>query len=150
MQAITYLIMMVLMPTSKEQENHKGWRARLKLEFKPGHRRTILGTCKHYGPLTRSSVLFILKMEPATSTSCIRPEAWLEAICLNLTLVLNQGVFALITTPEATKFDRSTGAVSAQKQDIVVRAGVGIELRRAQPIGGEFPTRTLSVCAAGF
>ena len=26
---------------------------------------------------------------------------------------------------------------------------VGIEMRRAQPIGREFPTRTLSVCAAG-
>jgi len=26
---------------------------------------------------------------------------------------------------------------------------LGIEMRRAQPIGREFPTRTLSVCAAG-
>ena len=33
--------------------------------------------------------------------------------------------------------------------DLFGGVGVGIELRRAQPIGGEFPTRTLSVCAAG-
>lgn len=31
----------------------------------------------------------------------------------------------------------------------LVGRSVGIELRRAQPTGREFPTRTLSVCAAG-
>ena len=31
MQAISYLIMIVLMPASKQQENHKGWQAWLKL-----------------------------------------------------------------------------------------------------------------------
>lgn len=126
MQAITYLIMIVLMPTSKQQENHKGWQARLKLEFKPGHRRTILGACKHYGPLTVQRPFY--PEDGACHLYILHPPGGLVGgDLLELDVTVESRAFALITTPGATKFYRSAGSISVQKQNIMVKAGGAFE-----------------------
>ncbi|MFK7795454.1 MAG: urease accessory protein UreD [Gammaproteobacteria bacterium] len=101
-------------PSSKQAS----WEATLDLSFTQRNNKTILTSKKHSGPLMVQKPFY-----PESNGCChiylIHPPGGIVGgDSLNLSAQLNENSHALITTPAATKFYRSTGIQACQNQTI--------------------------------
>ncbi|HEY4957382.1 MAG TPA: urease accessory protein UreD, partial [Caldimonas sp.] len=101
-----------------------GWRGSLVLDYRPSGARTIVHD-RHDGPLR---VLRSLHPEPGVCHSVLvhPPGGIVGGDELAIEIALATGAHALLTTPGATRFYRSTGA--AAEQSLAVAAGAGSRL----------------------
>jgi urease accessory protein len=101
-----------------------GWRGSLVLDYRPSGDRTIVHD-RHDGPLR---VLRSLHPEPGVCHSVLvhPPGGIVGGDELAIEIALATGAHALLTTPGATRFYRSTGA--AAEQSLAVAAGAGSRL----------------------
>lgn len=104
----------------------QGWRAGLRLGFRAGPQRTVLTERQRHGPLAvqrpfypEGGVCHVYLLHP--------PGGVVGGDILGIDVRLEQDAQALITTPGATKFYRSAGAVARQTQHICVEPGATIE-----------------------
>lgn len=100
-----------------------GWHASLDLAFEPRAGVTVLAQCRHTGPLIvqrpfypEGEVCHIYVVHP--------PGGVVAGDELALGAVVRPGAHALMTTPAAGKFYRSTGATATVRQQFTVDAGV--------------------------
>ena len=99
-------------------QNQANWEATLDLSFTQKNNKTILTSKKHSGPLMVQKPFY-----PESNGCChiylIHPPGGIVGgDSLNLNAQLNENSHALITTPAATKFYRSTGIQASQNQII--------------------------------
>ena len=111
--------------TAEEIPSDGGWRASLRLGFRPGARGTVLAERRRQGPLAvqrpfypEGEVCHIYLLHP--------PGGVVGGDRLDIDVELAPGTQALITTPGAGKFYRSAGATAEQEQ--VLRIGPGASL----------------------
>lgn len=104
----------------------KGWQAGLRLGFRAGPDSTVLAERQRHGPLAvqrpfypEGGVCHVYLLHP--------PGGVVGGDVLGIDVKLAQGAQALITTPGATKFYRSAGALARQTQRIQVEPGAAIE-----------------------
>ncbi len=104
----------------------QGWQARLALGFERRGARTVLARRHHYGPLVvqrpfypEAGVCHMYLLHP--------PGGVVGGDQLTVEVQCAAGGEALITTPAATKFYRSAGAVAVQEQRLSVAAGARLE-----------------------
>jgi urease accessory protein len=103
------------------------WKATLDLSFTHKNDKTILTSKKHSGPLMVQKPFY-----PESNGCChiylIHPPGGIVGgDSLSLTAQLNENSHALITTPAATKFYRSTGIQAIQKQTINLEENAVLE-----------------------
>lgn len=104
-----------------------GWQAHLILGFQRQNVRTILGQCTHQGPLQvqrpfypeGGSVCHVALLHP--------PGGVVGGDELRIDAALGSDTSALITTPGAGKFYRSTGPLARQVQEMRVAPGATLE-----------------------
>lgn len=106
--------------------NTAGWQANLELEFSPRPTKTVLSRKSQFGPLTvqkplypEGAVCHIYLLHP--------PGGVVGGDSLNITAHVKAGSHALLTTPGATKFYRSGGAVATQVQNLTVESNASVE-----------------------
>lgn len=105
----------------------KEWRAQLNLGFTKYNGRTVLSHRDHYGPLQvqkpfypeENGIIHVYVLHP--------PGGVVGGDCLKLNIDVDENAHALITTPAAGKFYRSSGLMACQNQTIKVAAGAAIE-----------------------
>lgn len=106
--------------------NTTGWHARLDLLLEKGQTRTVLRHAKHTGPLTVQQPLY--PEDDVCHLYLLHPPGGLVGgDCLEVKLQLKKEASALITTPGATKFYRSTGQPAVQDQHLSVAEGAALE-----------------------
>ncbi len=103
------------------------WKATLDLSFSERNNKTILTGKKHSGPLMVQKPFY-----PESNGCChvylIHPPGGIVGgDTLNLNAQLNDNSHALITTPAATKFYRSTGIQASQNQTITLETNAILE-----------------------
>ncbi len=108
-------------------QNQASWKATLDLSFTERNNKTILTSKKHSGPLMVQKPFY-----PESNGCChiylIHPPGGIVGgDSLNLTAQLNENTHALITTPAATKFYRSTGIQATQNQTINLQENAILE-----------------------
>jgi urease accessory protein len=105
---------------------HVRWRGALTLTLAPVSGSTAITHRRHEGPLTIQRPFY-----PGDGTChvyLLHPPGGLAAGDeLDLDVEVQSGAAALITTPAATKFYRSDGAASVQRQKLRVAAGASLE-----------------------
>jgi urease accessory protein len=99
-------------------QNQASWKATLDLSFSERGNKTILTNKKHSGPLMVQKPFY-----PESNGCChiylIHPPGGIVGgDSLSINAQLNENAHALITTPAATKFYRSTGVQATQNQTI--------------------------------
>ena len=104
--------------TALPLQSQASWKATLDLSFTKKNHKTILTSKRHSGPLMVQKPFY-----PEANGCChiylIHPPGGIVGgDSLSLTAQLNENSHALITTPAATKFYRSTGIQAIQKQTI--------------------------------
>lgn len=106
----------------KPQNQQNGWRAHLHLRFKEKNGKTILSENRHFGPLTVQRPLY---PEQDVCHTCLLhpPGGVVGGDSLNLDVFVEKNATALITTPGATKFYRSGGALAEQIQKLYINGG---------------------------
>jgi urease accessory protein len=109
-----------------EAAAHARWRGALALELAPVVGTTAVTRRRHEGPLTIQRPFY-----PGDGTChvyLLHPPGGLAAgDVLDLDVEIATGGAALLTTPAATKFYRSDGAPSVQRQKLRVAAGASLE-----------------------
>ncbi|MEP7139502.1 MAG: urease accessory protein UreD, partial [Caldimonas sp.] len=102
-----------------------GWHGHLVLDYRAGDGRCTVRD-RHDGPLR---VLRSLHPEGAVCHSVLvhPPGGIVGGDQLSIAIGLEPGAHALVTTPGATRFYRSTGATAEQSTEIVAAAGSRIE-----------------------
>jgi urease accessory protein len=115
------------------QEEHEhvavkdsGWRARLDLEISHRGEKSVVSNSRQQGPLTIQSPFYPEK--EVCHLYLLHPPAGIvggDRLQLNITAKDNGA--ALITTPGATKFYRSNGALAEQHQEFTVLPGASLE-----------------------
>jgi len=115
-----------LAQTIKKKLQNQGWVANLELGFQVDGRRTVLAERKRYGPLTiqrpfypEGEVCHVYILHP--------PGGVVAGDSLHVTVAIDHHAHALITTPGATKFYRSSGNRATLKQTIKVASQGCIE-----------------------
>ncbi|MBK8184062.1 MAG: urease accessory protein UreD [Candidatus Competibacteraceae bacterium] len=104
-----------------------GWQAHLSLDFQHQHGRTILGRCRHHGPL-RVQRPFYPEGDSVCHVAILHPPGGVVGGDeLALDAVLSPDCRALITTPAAGKFYRSAGPIARQTQRLMVAAEAALE-----------------------
>ncbi|WP_060989769.1 urease accessory protein UreD [Photobacterium leiognathi] len=103
----------------KQPESNVGWHAELKLKFGIKRFKTRLLERQQYGPLT------VQKTFHPAGTSCHTyllhpPGGVVGGDHLNFVIDVEESAHALLTTPGATKFYRSSGEQAWQKQQLNV------------------------------
>jgi urease accessory protein len=102
------------------------WRGALTLRFAAGARGTVLAHRRHEGPLCVQRPFY--PGDGACHVYLLHPPGGLAAGDeLELDVDVEGGAAALLTTPAATKFYRSDGAPSVQRQALRVAAGATLE-----------------------
>jgi urease accessory protein len=106
--------------------NQSGWQAHLSLRFSRRQQRTLLNY-HHLGPLQVQRPFY-----PETDGTChvyiLHPPGGVVAgDVLRIEADLTTGSQALLTTPAASKFYRSTGAIARQMQILRTAAGATLE-----------------------
>lgn len=103
------------------------WRATLGLEFERREERSVLARRRHAGPLLVQKALY-----PEGPGTChvilLHPPAGIAGgDCLEIDVAAGPGAHALLTTPGATRWYRSTGATALQHCVLRVGAGSALE-----------------------
>ena len=103
------------------------WEARLALRFAQSGTRTVLADRRHSGPLVVQKALY-----PEGDCVChaliVHPPGGIAGgDRLSIEAVLEPGARALITTPGATRWYRSAGALAEQTVRVKVAAGASLE-----------------------
>jgi urease accessory protein len=102
------------------------WRGELALELAATERGTVIARRRHEGPFCVQQPFY-----PGDGTChvyLLHPPGGLAAgDVLDLDVEVRAGAAALLTTPAATKFYRSDGAPSVQRQRLRVAAGAALE-----------------------
>lgn len=103
-----------------------GWQAALRLGFRLRHGRTVLADRERIGPLSvqrpfypEGDACHVYLLHP--------PGGVVGGDGLDLEVDVGPGAQALLTTPGATKFYRSTGGLAHQAQTLTVAEGAGLE-----------------------
>lgn len=104
-----------------------GWHARLELAFERRGERTVLASRRHDGPLIVQKALY-----PEGEGTChgilVHPPAGIVGGDeLDLSIDAREGSHALLTTPGAGKWYRSTGAWARQSTRLTLGAGASAE-----------------------
>lgn len=104
-----------------------GWEARLALRFERREQRTVLTARRHLGPLTVQRP-FYPEGEGCCHVYLLHPPGGVVGgDSLQLEVETGAGAHALLTTPAAAKFYRSSGAVAWQGQTLKVAPGALLE-----------------------
>ena len=108
-------------------EGRTGWDARLSLEYERRGDRSVLAKREHFGPLRVQRDLY-----PEGAATChtiiVHPPGGIAGgDSLALTAKLHETSAALLTTPGAGKWYRSTGAIARQTLAFDVAAGAVLE-----------------------
>ncbi len=103
-----------------------GWRADLQLAFEHAGSRTILGRCRHYGPL-RVQRAFYPEGNLAHIYILHPPGGVVGGDQLNIELDIHSGAQALCTTPGSGKFYLSAGSWAILDQHLQIAAGASLE-----------------------
>lgn len=101
-----------------------GWLAQLDLRYAQRVSKTVIGQRRHFGPLTVQRP-FYPEGEVCHSYILHPPGGVVGGDRLQLTVAVEAGAHALITTPASAKFYRSAGATAQQLQHFSV-ASAGI------------------------
>src|SRR5688500_3561298 len=104
-----------------------GWRATLALDFERRGERTVLAGKRHEGPLVVQKAL-----HPEGPGVChaivVHPPAGIAGgDDLTLDVTVGRGAHAVLTTPGAAKWYRTSGAVARQATRIGAQAGARVE-----------------------
>lgn len=108
------------------QEKDSGWTASLQLEYALRREQTVLSRNRHTGPLVVQRPLY---PEGDVCHTCILhpPGGVVGGDFLEIDVLAKEDSRVLLTTPGATKFYRSNGKKSVQKQRITVSDGAMLE-----------------------
>jgi urease accessory protein len=102
------------------------WRGELSLSFAATERGTVVARRRHEGPFYIQQPFY--PGDGACHVYLLHPPGGLAAGDeLDLDVDVGTGAAALLTTPAATKFYRSDGAPSVQRQKLRVAAGASLE-----------------------
>ncbi len=116
-----------MVTTALSLQSQASWKATLNLSFAERNNKTILTSKKHSGPLMVQKPFY-----PESNGCChiylIHPPGGIVGgDSLSLNAQLNNNSHALITTPAATKFYRSTGIQASQNQTITLKTNAILE-----------------------
>ena len=104
-----------------------GWRAQLDLEFSKSENRSFLSHRRHFGPLQVQKP-FHPELNGACHVYILHPPGGVVGgDRINIYINANVNSHALITTPAAGKFYRSSGPMARQEQTIRVLSGGVLE-----------------------
>jgi len=116
----------VLTKNSGRFNDKQGWKAELKLGFIRRGKKTVLAHRSHYGPLTvqrpfypEGELCHVYLLHP--------PGGIVAGDQLSLDVQLDKGAEALITTPGAAKFYRSTGEQAVQNVSLNINEDAVLE-----------------------
>lgn len=116
----------VLTKNSGCSNDKQGWKAELKLGFIRRGKKTVLAHRSHYGPLTvqrpfypEGELCHVYLLHP--------PGGIVAGDQLSLDVQLDKGAEALITTPGAAKFYRSTGEQAVQNVSLNINEDAALE-----------------------
>lgn len=113
-------------PELAEQQT-RGWQARLHLSYASRNGKTVLANRSHSGPLLVQKP-FYPEDDVCCHTYVIHPPGGIVGGDeLTIDVQVEQDAHALITTPAATKFYRSSGHCAKQTQTIRVASGAALE-----------------------
>jgi urease accessory protein len=114
-------------PNTADNSSHKTWQASLELIFSAKNNKTILSKNLHNGPLLVQKPFY-----PETKKIChvylLHPPGGVvygDQLTINATI--ETSAHALITTPAAGKFYRSTGAFASLTQNLKVKESASLE-----------------------
>lgn len=109
-----------------EPIERQNWRGSLELGFAAAEHRTVVAHRRHEGPFCIQRPFY--PGDGACHVYLLHPPGGLAAGDeLDLDVNVAAGAAALLTTPAATKFYRSDGAPSVQRQTLRVAAGATLE-----------------------
>jgi urease accessory protein len=98
-----------------------GWQARLELEYSaPAAERTVLSHRRHHGPLVVQKPFYPEGPRVCHSTLLHPPGGIAGGDCLELNIVVHPGAHAVITTPGAAKWYRSSGPTAQQRAEVCI------------------------------
>ncbi len=107
-------------------DNKQGWKARLQLDFVHNGKKTLLAKREQYGPLTvqrpfypEAGLCHVYLLHP--------PGGVVAGDQLSINVNLEANAEALITTPGAGKFYRSTGKQASQKISLKLKDNASLE-----------------------
>ena len=112
--------------TAEEIPSEGGWRASLRLGFRPGARGTVLAERRRLGPLAVQRP-FYPEGEVCHTYLLHPPGGVVGGDRLDIEVEMAAGTRALITTPGAGKFYRSAGASAEQEQHLRAASGASLE-----------------------
>jgi urease accessory protein len=113
-------------PLPDDLESQQGWRARLELGFSANATKTVLKHRKQLGPLAVQRPLY--PEGDVCHTYLLHPPGGVVGgDKLSISARSETDAKALITTPGATKFYRSSGKYAYQRQHLSVEAGAMLE-----------------------
>jgi len=102
------------------------WHAALALEFRAGGSRSYLSRCRHVGPLRVQRPFY--EPEGTCQVYLVHPPGGVVGgDTLQVDVHAHRGAQALITTPGATKFYRTAGALAEQRQVLRIDAQACVE-----------------------
>lgn len=111
---------------AKTEITSQGWEATLELGFEFSNDKTVLAHRRHHGPLTvqrpfypEGGVCHLYLLHP--------PGGVVAGDSLTITITAAANSAALVTTPAAGKFYRSTGELARQSVTLTVAAGAALE-----------------------
>lgn len=115
-----------ILPPSAQAAQRDGWQARLALRFAPRTTRTQMVERSRQGPLSVQRG-FYPEGELCHSYILHPPGGVVGGDQIDITCQLDPQAKALVTTPGATKFYRSLGALASQTQTLRVAPGASLE-----------------------
>jgi len=132
-------------------DDAEGWSARLNLRFEPrphgDQARTVLAERSHFGPLRLLKPLY-----PEGDAVChaiiVHPPGGIVAgDSLAITLAVDAGAHAVVTTPGAQKWYRSTGRAASAVTRLTVADGASLEWLPTETMvfDGARATQTLAI-----
>ncbi|MBI1423738.1 MAG: urease accessory protein UreD [Gammaproteobacteria bacterium] len=108
------------------EQTSTAWRGRLELDFARSNNKTVIARRSHVGPLTIQRP-FYPEADVCHSYILHPPGGVVGGDELQLSVVVQTGAHALITTPASAKFYRSEGAIAKQQQTLHVADNAVLE-----------------------
>ncbi len=103
------------------------WQARLTLGFERRDAATLLTRREHYGPLRVQKALYPEGAAVCHAIVLHPPSGIAGGDQLDIAVNVGEGAHALLTTPGAGKWYRSSGATASQRLDFTVEKGAALE-----------------------